>query len=184
VPQSPPTDQRSVAVLGSSLPTPGEETYELAREVGRLLSRHGLRLVCGGYGGVMEAACRGAAGAGGKPVGVVLEGRGQPNRWVAERVAARDLSERLRILRDRPDAWIFLPRGLGTMLELCWIAESIVKGDARARPLVFVGEYWRSSVERAVAEASAPEGAASLRASIRFAASPAGAVEAAVAGFR
>jgi uncharacterized protein (TIGR00725 family) len=181
---SPPTAVPSVAVLGSSLPVPGDDAYESAREVGRLLSGRGVRLVCGGYGGVMEAACRGAAEGGGAPIGVVLEGCGEPNRWVAERVVARDLSERLRILRDLPRAWIFLPRGLGTMLELTWIAESIVKGDARPRPLVFLGDFWRSSVERAVAEASAPEGAASLRASIRFVASLADAVEAAVAGFR
>jgi uncharacterized protein (TIGR00730 family) len=179
VPTSPPTGLRSVAVLGSSLPASGDAAYEEAREVGRLLARRGLRLVCGGYGGVMEAACRGAAEEGGAPIGVVLDGRGEPNRWVAERVATGGLCERLRILRDLPDAWIFLPRGLGTMLELAWIAESIVKGDARPRPLVFVGEYWRSSVERAVAEASVARGAESLRASIRFVASPAEAVGAA-----
>jgi uncharacterized protein (TIGR00730 family) len=179
---SPPTAVPSVAVLGSSLPAPGDDAYEAAREVGRLLSGRGLRLVCGGYGGVMEAACRGAAERGGAPIGVVLEGRGEPNRWVAERIVARDLAERLRILRDRPDAWIFLPRGLGTMLELAWIAESVVKGDARPRPLVFLGDFWRATVGRACEEASSPSGASKLRAAIRFVNSPAEALEAAAAG--
>jgi uncharacterized protein (TIGR00730 family) len=178
----PPAESRSVAVLGSSLPAEGEPPYEQAREIGRLLARRGLRLVCGGYGGVMEGACRGAAEEGGAPIGVVLEGRGGANRWVAESVVADDLPERLRILRDRPDAWIFLPRGLGTMLELCWIAESIVKGNAPPRPVVLLGDFWRATVERAVEEASSPAGASALRASIRFAASPGAAVEAATGG--
>lgn len=38
-----------------------EATYELARQVGAAIIEHGFGLVCGGYGGVMEAAARGAA---------------------------------------------------------------------------------------------------------------------------
>lgn len=43
----------------------------LAEEVGALLARQGCVVVCGGLGGVMEAACRGAKGAGGTTVGVL-----------------------------------------------------------------------------------------------------------------
>jgi len=43
----------------------------LAEEVGRLLAEAGVTLVCGGRGGVMEAAARGAAGAGGSVIGVL-----------------------------------------------------------------------------------------------------------------
>ena len=44
---------------------------ELATEVGRLLAQRGATVVCGGLGGVMEAACRGAKTAGGTTVGIL-----------------------------------------------------------------------------------------------------------------
>ena len=44
---------------------------ELAAEVGRLLAQRGATVVCGGLGGVMEAACKGAKTAGGTTVGIL-----------------------------------------------------------------------------------------------------------------
>lgn len=43
----------------------------MAEEVGRQLARQGVILVCGGLGGVMEAACRGAAAEGGTTIGIL-----------------------------------------------------------------------------------------------------------------
>ncbi|HEY4228997.1 MAG TPA: LOG family protein [Thermoanaerobaculia bacterium] len=169
-----------IAVLGSSLPAEGDPAYEKARQLGGEIARNGARVVCGGYGGVMEAACRGASEAGGASIGVVLAGRGEPNRFVTETVAAADLAERLRRLRDLSDAWIVLPRGLGTMLELVWIAESIVKGAVAARPLVLLGDFWSPVVETALHEASREAGAAALRSSMRRCATPEEAVAAAL----
>ena len=59
----------SVSVIGSSSATAKELAW--AEEVGRLLARSGIVLVCGGLGGVMEAACRGAKSAGGLTVGIL-----------------------------------------------------------------------------------------------------------------
>lgn len=128
-------------------------------------------MLCGGYGGVMEAVCRGAAQAEGSAVGVVLAGRGGPNRWVSRAIAAEDLGRRLTLLRDDAAAWIVLPRGLGTLLEIVWLAESVVKEEAPARPLVFLGDFWRASVGMALAEAAGP-GAEALTKSIRWAKTP------------
>jgi uncharacterized protein (TIGR00725 family) len=47
------------------------EIYEIAREVGRAIARNGFALVCGGLGGVMEAACQGAKEAGGITIGLL-----------------------------------------------------------------------------------------------------------------
>jgi uncharacterized protein (TIGR00725 family) len=58
-----------VAVIGSG--EPDSERDRQAEEVGRALAEQGAVLVCGGLGGVMEAACRGAATAGGTTVGVL-----------------------------------------------------------------------------------------------------------------
>jgi uncharacterized protein (TIGR00730 family) len=171
----------SIAVFGSSLPAEGSTAYQEAQELGSEIARRGGRVICGGYGGVMEAACRGAAQGDGSSVGVILRGRGAPNRWVTEAVAAADPSERLRRLRDLADAWIFLPHGLGTMLELVWIAESVVKGDAPPRPLVLLGDFWRPTLETALAEASSPAGVTVLRRCVRFASAPGDAVRLALA---
>ena len=170
----------SVGVFGSSLPLEGSSAYEEARQVGREIARRGGRVICGGYGGVMEAACRGAAEAGGASLGVLLEGRGEGNPWLTERVRVPDLSARLRQLRDASGAWIFLPRGLGTLLEIVWIAESIVKGDTGPKPFVLLGDFWRPSVEIALAEASNPSGTIALRSCVRFTESPSAAVASAI----
>ncbi len=61
--------EKLIAVIGGSEPS-SEET-RLAEEVGRELARRGVTLICGGLGGVMEAACRGAASEGGLTVGIL-----------------------------------------------------------------------------------------------------------------
>ena len=58
-----------IAVIGGSEPSP--EEARLAEEVGRELARQGVTLVCGGLGGVMEAACRGASSEGGVTIGIL-----------------------------------------------------------------------------------------------------------------
>jgi hypothetical protein len=71
-----------VGVVGSGEADP--VTDGIAERIGRELAQAGAVLVCGGLGGVMEAACRGAAGAGGLTVGLLpgLEHRAA-NRWVS-----------------------------------------------------------------------------------------------------
>lgn len=58
-----------ISVIGAA---EGEqEVLELAEEVGRLLAEAGAVVICGGRGGVMEAASRGATEAGGVAIGVL-----------------------------------------------------------------------------------------------------------------
>jgi uncharacterized protein (TIGR00725 family) len=63
--------KRQVSVIGSGGAEPGSELWRLAEEVGRLLAQAEAVVVCGGRGGVMEAAARGAAAAGGTVIGIV-----------------------------------------------------------------------------------------------------------------
>ena len=58
-----------ISVIGASICD--EETASLAEEVGRLVARTGAVLICGGLGGVMEAACRGAKAEGGTTIGIL-----------------------------------------------------------------------------------------------------------------
>jgi uncharacterized protein (TIGR00725 family) len=63
--------KRQVAVIGGSGTEEGSETWQLAEEVGRGLAEADVTVVCGGGGGVMEAASRAAAEAGGEVIGIV-----------------------------------------------------------------------------------------------------------------
>jgi len=58
-----------IAVIGAGNCSP--EEYEAAETIGGLIAEQGAILVCGGMGGVMEAACRGAVSKGGITVGVI-----------------------------------------------------------------------------------------------------------------
>ena len=58
-----------IGVIGGA--TCSAEIYGIAREVGGEVARNGFSLVCGGLGGVMEAACRGAKEAGGITIGII-----------------------------------------------------------------------------------------------------------------
>ena len=58
-----------IAVIGGS--TCSADAAQVAEAVGRRLASRGVALVCGGLGGVMEAACRGAKSAGGLTVGIL-----------------------------------------------------------------------------------------------------------------
>jgi uncharacterized protein (TIGR00725 family) len=75
-----------VAVIGAAEGDP--EALEAAEEAGRLLAEAGAVVVCGGRGGVMEAAARGASQAGGIAIGV-LPGSdpGEANEHIAHVVA-------------------------------------------------------------------------------------------------
>ncbi len=89
---------RQVAVIGSSRLEAGSELGRLAEEVGRRLAEAGVTIVCGAGGGVMEAAARGAAGSGGRVIGIVQgESTIDANTYCTEVVAsgighARNLS--------------------------------------------------------------------------------------------
>jgi len=76
-----------LAVLGAARPT--EEEYGAARRVGALAAERGWAVLTGGGSGVMEAASRGAAEAGGLTIGVLPgtePAHDYPNPWVAVRI--------------------------------------------------------------------------------------------------
>jgi len=61
--------EKLISVVGGYKSSP--EIEALAEEVGKELAKAGAVLVCGGLGGVMEAACRGAVSEGGKTIGIL-----------------------------------------------------------------------------------------------------------------
>ena len=101
-------------------------------------------MVTGGYGGVMEAASRGASDAGGHTVGVVSDvfSHRDPNPYVAETVSSPDLYERTRLLVDRSDGYVVLAGQAGTLAELTWVWALARSGCLTDRPIVALGDPW------------------------------------------
>jgi predicted Rossmann-fold nucleotide-binding protein len=71
---------RLIAVIGGSQCSSQEA--RLAEEVGCELAKRGATLVCGGLGGVMEAACKGASSEDGVTIGI-LPGSSRPEAVIA-----------------------------------------------------------------------------------------------------
>ncbi len=135
---------RSVAVFGGGDAPPGTPLYESARRIGRLVGSAGGTIVCGGYGGVMEGASRGARESGGRAIGVTVAsfpGR-TPNRWLTETREEADLFDRTRRLMTLPSAFIILAGRSGTLAEvaLLWALRRADQGPRR--PIVLLGSAW------------------------------------------
>ncbi|MBC8379400.1 MAG: LOG family protein [Planctomycetes bacterium] len=149
------TDNRNiVTVFGTSKAAPGDSVFELAENVGRLLAENGFAIANGGYGGTMVAAAKGAAGAGGKVIGVTCRAfkRGKANEYVTEEIQTDCLAERLGKLVELGDAYLVLPGGTGTLLELADVWEHKNKGFANTdKPIILVGAFWQPLVGMMVA---------------------------------
>lgn len=91
----------------------------VAKEVGRRLARAGAIIVCGGLGGVMEAASRGAAEAGGTVIGI-LPGPSveDANRWVTHPVATNMGHARNAIIVQTADFLVAIGGEAGTLSEI------------------------------------------------------------------
>jgi uncharacterized protein (TIGR00725 family) len=107
-----------VAVVGAG----GEIAADVladAEAVGAELARRGAVVVCGGLGGVMEAACRGARAEGGVTLGI-LPGtdRAAANPWVSVAVATGLGELRNGLVVRSADAVVAVAGGYGTLSEI------------------------------------------------------------------
>lgn len=95
------------------------EDLAAAEMIGRRLAETGAVLVCGGLGGVMEAACRGAKAAGGLTVGILPGAdRGDANPYVDVPIVTAMSTARNVILVRTADAIIAIDGAYGTLSEM------------------------------------------------------------------
>ena len=131
-----PARRRAIGVMGAG--ACGAETARVAEEVGRQIAEAGAVLICGGRGGVMEAAARGARSAGGLTVGV-MPGRdadeSPPNPFIDVAIFTGMRDGRNWINACSSDGVIAISGGWGTLSE---IALAMKLG----KPVVLVGS-WR-----------------------------------------
>jgi uncharacterized protein (TIGR00725 family) len=119
-PRSSPLSPPYVAVVGAGAAVDvGAEVLAAAEAVGVELARRGAVLVCGGLGGVMEAACRGARSAGGTTVGILPgASRADANAWVSVAVATGLGELRNGLVVRSADALVAVGGGHGTLSEI------------------------------------------------------------------
>ena len=122
-----------VSVVGSGTAT--GYLYEQARAVGRFVAERGGVVVCGGLGGVMEAAARGAAEAGGVAVGILPdEDRSRANPYLSYAVVTGTGHARNLAVVCSGDVVIAVGGEYGTLSE---IGLSLKVG----RPVVALGSW-------------------------------------------
>ncbi len=139
-----------VTVFGSARFTSEDPFYELARDVGRSLSRLGFTVLTGGGPGLMEAANRGARESGGKSVGcnIRLPEEQAPNPYLDRQVTLRHFFVRKVLLIKYSYAFIAMPGGFGTMDEFFEALTLIQTRMIQQFPIVLMGkEYWTSLVQ-------------------------------------
>lgn len=125
-----------IAVVGGDASSsPSDAALAQAEAVGAEIARRGCMLVCGGRGGVMEAACRGASEAGGVTIGV-MPGRDRSgmNPYVQIPILTGLGEARNAIIPITADAVIAIDGEYGTLSE---IAHALISG----KPVVGLGTW-------------------------------------------
>ena len=152
-----------VAVCGPDPCSP--EVADQAEDVGRLLGKAGAVVVCGGHGGVMEAASRGAAAEGGAVIGILPgSSRDEGNPYLTVSIPTGMGEMRNALIVRAADSLIAIAGEFGTLSE---IALALKVGV----PVVGLGTWELSKSGGRVAafiEASSPEEA--VRQALRLAA--------------
>lgn len=131
-----------ISIFGGSRCSPEAPEYREAERLGRQLAQAGYIVCTGGYAGVMEAANRGARLAGGESWGVTVEiFPDPPNLYLSREIRARDLLERLQIIRELAQGFIALRGSIGTLAEVALFWNLAVL-DRAPKPLILLGTCW------------------------------------------
>ena len=142
--------KKIITIFGTSRAAAGDAIFTLAMETGRLLAQAGFTIANGGYGGTMLAAAKGAAEAGGEIIGITCSAfkSSRANEYVTRQIDTGSLDERLDTLVKLGQAYIVLPGGTGTLLELAKVWELKNKGFLNAnKPIILLGGFWKPLVK-------------------------------------
>jgi hypothetical protein len=143
-------DDNIITIFGTSKARAGDVIFALAVETGRLLAQAGFTIANGGYDGTMLAAAKGAAKAGGEIIGVTCSAfkSGRANKYITREIVTSSLDERLDTLVKLGRAYIVLPGGTGTLLELAKVWELKNKGFIKTdKPFILLGGFWKPLIE-------------------------------------
>lgn len=124
---------RMIGVIGGGDADP--QSLENAYQVGKLVAEQKAILVCGGLGGVMEAACRGAHDAGGITVGILpSDDPSTANEYVSIPIATGMGQARNKLIINTGQAFIAIAGKYGTLAEIAF-------GLDAGKPVVGLGSW-------------------------------------------
>ncbi len=123
----------TISVIGGS--SISSKIEALAESVGKMIADLGCVLVCGGLGGAMEAAAKGAKKAGGLTIGI-LPGKDKrdANSFIDISLPTSIGYARNTIVSCSADIIIALPGSFGTNSEICY-------GLVYGRPVINLGDW-------------------------------------------
>lgn len=137
--------RNAVTIFGSARLKPDDKYYQMAESLGRLLAQNGFSVITGGGPGIMEAANKGAAEAGGKSVGmnIRLPFEQKPNPYANLQIDYKYFFIRKVMFVKYALAYVILPGGYGTMDELFEALTLIQTKRVKSFPLILMGsDYW------------------------------------------
>jgi uncharacterized protein (TIGR00730 family) len=140
----------AVTVFGSSRAHPNSVNYKATEKVARLLVEHNFNVISGGGPGVMEAANKGAAEAGGKSVGlhIHLPKEQKPNKYANVRLDFKYFFIRKVMFVKYAVAYIIMPGGFGTLDELFEALTLIQTKRIKSFPVILIdSKYWKGLID-------------------------------------
>jgi uncharacterized protein (TIGR00730 family) len=138
--------KQAVTIFGSAKVRPDDPYYKKAEHLARGLVANGFSVITGGGPGIMEAANKGAAEAGGQSVGlnIRLPYEQKPNPYANILLEYKYFFVRKVMFVKYAVAYVILPGGFGTMDELFEALTLIQTKRIKPFPVVIMGsEYWK-----------------------------------------
>jgi uncharacterized protein (TIGR00725 family) len=158
------TRRAQISVVGFNEDSCTKAARDAAYQVGRAIAMVGGTVVCGGLGGVMEAACKGARDAGGNSVGIIPSAdSAQVNRYCDVVVATGLGRSRDFVVAYSGDAMVVVGGGAGTLIEVAAAYQverpiAAVKGTGGVAD-AWAGRYIDDRRTTVILEGSSPEDA-------------------------
>jgi uncharacterized protein (TIGR00730 family) len=140
----------AVSFFGSARARPDEKYYKLAHETAFEIAKADFAVITGGGGGIMEAANKGAAEAGGKSIGLNIELPLEqvPNDYQNFSLHFRYFFCRKVMFLKYAHGFVVFPGGYGTMDEFCEALVLIQTLKQASFPVILMGgEYWKGLID-------------------------------------
>jgi uncharacterized protein (TIGR00730 family) len=142
-----------VTIFGSARAQPGTYVYDEVRRVATALAGMGCDIITGGGPGLMQAANEGAAAANAPErnhsvgIRVDLPFEQEINPFVEQAFEHKTFFTRLHHFVLTSDAFLVVPGGIGTVLELMMVWQLLQVRHVRGTPLILVGKMWADLVD-------------------------------------
>ncbi len=140
----------AVSIFGSARVKPDHPRYKKAEKLAALFAKNNFAVLTGGGGGIMEAANKGAAEAGGISAGlnIFLPFEQNPNPYANIKLEFNYFFIRKVMFVKYALAYIIMPGGMGTLDELFEAATLIQTHRIKPLPIILVGsDYWAGLFE-------------------------------------